>query len=98
MFTEKDADRGTELLEAAGHEGEVREGLVPDQLLDVFAGAHALVVRSATKVTPDEPAAGADLVVVGRTGVCLLGHRRHRSCWLVGRRRCGGMGDAPARP
>ncbi|HET9442190.1 MAG TPA: phosphoglycerate dehydrogenase, partial [Acidimicrobiales bacterium] len=41
----------------------------PEQLLEVVPGAHALIIRSATKVTADVVAAGTDLVVVGRAGV-----------------------------
>ena len=36
-----------------------------------MAGAHALIIRSATKVTAEVLAAGADLQVVGRAGVGL---------------------------
>ncbi len=71
LVTEKIADRGLELLAEAGHEVDVREGLGPDQLLEAVAGAHALIVRSATKVTADVLAAGTGLVVVGRAGVGL---------------------------
>ncbi len=71
LVTEKIADRGLELLSDAGHVVDVQEGLTPDQLLGAVAGAHALVVRSATKVTAEVLAAATDLVVVGRAGVGL---------------------------
>ncbi|HTX62126.1 MAG TPA: phosphoglycerate dehydrogenase [Acidimicrobiales bacterium] len=71
LVTEKIADRGLELLAEAGHEVDVREGLNPAELLEVVEGAHALVVRSATKVTAEVLAAGSELVVVGRAGVGL---------------------------
>ena len=71
LVTEKIADRGLELLSEAGHVVDVREGLSPGELLDVVAGAHALVVRSQTKVSAEVLAAGTDLVVVGRAGVGL---------------------------
>ncbi len=71
LVTEKIADRGLELLAEAGHEVDVREGLGPDELLDAVAGAHALVVRSATKVTAAVLEAGSELAVVGRAGVGL---------------------------
>jgi D-3-phosphoglycerate dehydrogenase len=69
--TEKIAQRGLDRLAAAGHEVDVREGLSPDELLDAVAGAHALIIRSATKVTAEVLSAGADLQVVGRAGVGL---------------------------
>src|SRR5207244_12904259 len=40
-------------------------------LLEVVPGAHALVIRSATKVTAEVLEAGTDLVVVGRAGIGL---------------------------
>ena len=46
-------------------------GLSPDELLDAVAGAHALIIRSATQVTDDVLAAGSDLLVVGRAGIGL---------------------------
>ena len=49
----------------------MRLGLSPDELLDAVRGASALVIRSATQVTADVLAAGADLVVVGRAGIGL---------------------------
>jgi D-3-phosphoglycerate dehydrogenase / 2-oxoglutarate reductase len=69
LVTEKIAQSGLDLLATAGHEVDVQEGLSPEQLLEALPGAHALIVRSATKVTADALAAGADLVVVGRAGV-----------------------------
>lgn len=71
LVTEKIADGGLQRLRDAGHEVDVREGLDPDQLLEAVAGAHALIIRSATKVTPEVLAAGSDLVVVGRAGIGL---------------------------
>ena len=69
LVTEKLAQAGLDALATAGHEVDVRLGLSPDELLEVMPGAHALVVRSATKVTAAVLAAGTDLVVVGRAGV-----------------------------
>jgi D-3-phosphoglycerate dehydrogenase len=69
LVTEKLAQAGLDALAAAGHEVDVRLGLSTDELLEVMPGAHALVVRSATKVTAAVLAAGTDLVVVGRAGV-----------------------------
>lgn len=71
LVTEKIARRGLDLLQEAGHSVDVQEGVGPDQLPHLVAGAHALIIRSATKVTAEVLAAGTDLVVVGRAGVGL---------------------------
>ncbi len=71
LVTEKIAQNGLDLLAEAGHEVDVREGLSPDELLGAVAGAHALIIRSATKVTAEVLAAGTALQVVGRAGVGL---------------------------
>ncbi len=69
LVTESIAASGLDLLRAAGHEVDIREGLEPSELLSAIRGAHALIIRSATKVTAEVLEAGSDLVVVGRAGV-----------------------------
>src|SRR5487761_2592248 len=69
LVTEKLAPSGLEAMAAAGHDVDVQLDLSPEQLLAAVKGAHALVVRSATKVTADVLEAGRDLIVVGRAGV-----------------------------
>ncbi len=69
LVTEKIAPRGLELLAEAGHEVDVQEGLSPTELLEAVAGAEALIIRSATKVTSEVLRAAPNLVVVGRAGV-----------------------------
>ncbi len=71
LVTEEIADSGLDKLRAAGHDVDVRLGLSADELLGVVPGAHALIIRSATKVTEAVLAAGTDLVVVGRAGIGL---------------------------
>jgi D-3-phosphoglycerate dehydrogenase len=71
LVTEKIAQSGLELLSQAGHEVDVQEGLSPEDLLGAVVGAHALIIRSATKVTAEVLAAGTSLQVVGRAGVGL---------------------------
>ncbi|MBK9179193.1 MAG: phosphoglycerate dehydrogenase [Acidimicrobiales bacterium] len=71
LVTEEIAERGLDLLRAAGHEVDVRLGCSPEDLLGAVVGAHALIIRSATKVTAPVLAAGRDLVVVGRAGIGL---------------------------
>ncbi|HEY6430287.1 MAG TPA: phosphoglycerate dehydrogenase [Acidimicrobiales bacterium] len=71
LVTEKIAQSGLDLLSQAVHEVDVQEGLSPDDLLGAVVGAHALIIRSATKVTAKVLAAGTSLQVVGRAGVGL---------------------------
>ena len=71
LVTEEIAEPGLDRLRRAGHEVDVRLGLTPDELLAAVAGAHALIIRSATKVTAEVLGAGGDLVVVGRAGIGL---------------------------
>src|SRR5690606_12706351 len=71
LVTEEIAEGGLDRLRAAGHTVDVRLGLTPEQLLEALPGAHALIIRSATKVTAEALAAGKDLVVVGRAGIGL---------------------------
>ena len=49
----------------------MQEGLSPEELLGAVVGADALIIRSATQVTPEVLAAGTSLAVVGRAGVGL---------------------------
>ncbi|MBW3558027.1 MAG: phosphoglycerate dehydrogenase, partial [Actinobacteria bacterium] len=69
LVTELLADAGLDAMRAAGHDVDVRLDLSPEQLPGAVAGSHALIIRSATKVTADVIEAGRDLIVVGRAGV-----------------------------
>lgn len=71
LVTETLAERGITAMARAGHQVDVRTGLSPDRLAEAVAGVHALVIRSATKVTEAVLAAAGDLVVVGRAGIGL---------------------------
>ena len=71
LVTERLSPRGLEIMAAAGNEVDVQLSLSPDQLLRAVAGAAALVIRSATRVSADVLEAGSDLVAVGRAGVGL---------------------------
>jgi D-3-phosphoglycerate dehydrogenase len=71
LVTEEIADSGLSQLRAAGHEVDIQLGLSPAQLLEAVRGAHAIIVRSATKVDAATLEAGRDLVVVGRAGIGL---------------------------
>ncbi len=71
LVTEEIADAGLDRLRAAGYDVDVRLGLAPAELPGAVAGASALIVRSATRVTPEVLAAGSELIVVGRAGIGL---------------------------
>src|SRR3712207_2532364 len=71
LVTEEIAEGGLDRLRSVGHQVDVGLGLSPDELLEAVVGAHALIIRSATKVTREVLAAGDDLVVVGRAGIGL---------------------------
>src|SRR2546430_17181609 len=71
LVTEELAPSGLTAMSDAGHEVDVRLGLSPAELLDAVKGAHALVIRSATKVTAEVLDAAPELVVVGRAGIGL---------------------------
>jgi len=69
LVTEKLAESGLDAMRSAGLEVDVQLGLSPEELLGAVEGAHALIVRSATKVTAAVIDAGDELVVVGRAGI-----------------------------
>ncbi len=71
LVTESIADKGLEQLRKAGHTVDIQEGLSPTDLLTAIKGAHALIIRSATKVTAEVLEAADELVVVGRAGIGL---------------------------
>jgi D-3-phosphoglycerate dehydrogenase len=71
LVTEEIAESGLNRLREAGHEVDIRLGLSPEELLEAIKGAHAIIIRSATKVDAPTLEAGKDLVVVGRAGIGL---------------------------
>lgn len=71
LVTEKIAERGLDALRAAGHDVDVQVGMSPEELVEAVPGAQALIIRSATTVTPEVLDAGTDLIVVGRAGIGL---------------------------
>ena len=71
LVTETLSPRGLELMAAEGHQVDVQLSLTPAELVAAVAGAAALVIRSATRVTAEVLDAGRDLVAVGRAGVGL---------------------------
>lgn len=63
---------GIDLLQKEdGIEVDVKTGLSPDELKKIIGKYHALIIRSATKVTEDILSAASNLKVVGRAGIGL---------------------------
>ena len=71
LVAEAIAETGLEQLRSLGHDVDVQVGLTPAELEEAVVGAHALIIRSATDVTPQLLEAASDLVVVGRAGIGL---------------------------
>ncbi|MFZ0768338.1 MAG: phosphoglycerate dehydrogenase [Acidimicrobiales bacterium] len=71
LVTEEIADSGLQKLRNAGHEVDIRLGLSPVELIEAVPGAHALIIRSATKVDAATLEAAKDMIVVGRAGIGL---------------------------
>src|SRR5262245_4369295 len=71
LVAEPLAERGLEAMRDAGLDVEVKTGLTRAELCAALPGVAALVIRSATQVTADVLAAGAELIVVGRAGIGL---------------------------
>src|SRR5574342_852247 len=70
LVTDNLAQKGVELLrQAPGIEVEVQPKLAPDALKEHCQGKHALILRSATRVTADLLSSAPTLKVVGRAGV-----------------------------
>ena len=69
LVTEEIADGGLDRLRSAGHQVDVQLDL--SQLDEQIKGAHALIIRSATKVTAELLDKADVLMVVGRAGIGL---------------------------
>ncbi len=60
--------KGVEILRKAGLDVDVKTGLKPEELKSIIGEYHAIIIRSATKVTEDIINAAKNLKVVGRAG------------------------------
>lgn len=70
LVTDNLSQRGVDLLrQSPGVEVEVRNKLSPEELKGLLRGMDALIVRSATRVTPDVLASAPRLKAIGRAGV-----------------------------
>ncbi len=71
LISDNLGETGIEILKTAGFEVDVKIGLSPEELKSIIAPYHALVIRSATRVTADLLEAAQNLKVVGRAGIGL---------------------------
>jgi len=71
LVTEEIADSGLARLRDAGHTVDVQLAWSASDLPTLIAGAHALIIRSATNVDRALLEAAPDLLVVGRAGIGL---------------------------
>jgi D-3-phosphoglycerate dehydrogenase len=68
LVSDNISPKGIEILKKAGLEVDIKTGLKPEELKAEIGNYHALVVRSATKVTPDIIESAKNLKVIGRAG------------------------------
>jgi D-3-phosphoglycerate dehydrogenase len=59
---------GIEILKRAALEVDVKTGMPPEDLRQCIGAYHGLIIRSATKVTPEIVEAATNLKVIGRAG------------------------------
>jgi D-3-phosphoglycerate dehydrogenase len=68
LVSDNISSKGIEILKKAGLEVDVKTGLKPDELKAIIGNYHALIIRSATKVTAEIIEAAKILKVIGRAG------------------------------
>ena len=68
LIADKSSPVCATILREAGHDVDVNTGLSPEELKAIIADYHGIVVRSATKLTPELIEAATNLRVVGRAG------------------------------
>ena len=68
LISDNISQNGVDILKKAGLEVDIKVGLTPDELKSIVGSYHALIVRSATKVTADIVKAATNLKLIGRAG------------------------------
>ncbi|MCX8030631.1 MAG: phosphoglycerate dehydrogenase [Thermodesulfovibrionales bacterium] len=68
LVSDNISNKGIDILKNAGLEVDIKVGLKPEELKAIIKGYHALVIRSATKVTADIINNAENLKVIGRAG------------------------------
>ncbi|MCD6569151.1 MAG: phosphoglycerate dehydrogenase [Deltaproteobacteria bacterium] len=69
LVSDKLSEKGVEILKQGGLDVDVNTGLKPEELKNIIGQYEGLVVRSATKATPDIIDAAKRLKVIGRAGI-----------------------------
>lgn len=65
------SEEGLKILRDAGHQVDVKTGMTPEQVAEVIAPYHAVIVRSATKIRKAAIEAGRNLKAIARGGIGL---------------------------
>ena len=68
LVSDKLSEKGVEILRNGGFDVDVKTGMKPEELMKIIGEYDGLVVRSATKATPEILSAGRKLKVIGRAG------------------------------
>jgi D-3-phosphoglycerate dehydrogenase len=68
LISDKSSPACGELLKKAGHTVDEKFGISPEELISVIGNYDGLIVRSATKVTPEVITAAKNMKVIGRAG------------------------------
>lgn len=68
LVSDKLSEKGVEILRNGGLDVDVKTGMKPEELMKIIGEYDGLVVRSATKATPEILSAGRKLKVIGRAG------------------------------
>ena len=68
LVSDSMSEVGVEVLREAGIEVDVNTGLKPEELKAIIGNYEGLLVRSATKVTPELLAAAGKLKAIARAG------------------------------
>lgn len=68
LISDKTAPQCAQILRAAGHEVDEKFGISADELKNIIAAYHGIIVRSGTKVTKELIGLAKNLKVIGRAG------------------------------
>ncbi|MFZ0391858.1 MAG: hydroxyacid dehydrogenase [Calditrichia bacterium] len=68
LISDKTSPKCAEILREGGHEVDEKFGISAEELKTVIGSYHGLIVRSATRVTPEILDAAENLKVIGRAG------------------------------
>lgn len=69
LITERIAKEGIDVIESKGYDVDVKLDLSEEELLDTIGDYDAMIIRSATKITPELLDRAKKLKIIGRAGV-----------------------------